>query len=311
MRLMRTFLLSTLLLLSGCMEVGRHLYNVTTDVERRVFGLDEKQAVIGDLEINYYEGGPADGPVVVLLHGFTADRNNWPRFSRALTEEYRVIAPDLAGHGKSTYRKDWSYSAPAQAERLHRFVRALGIKKFHLGGNSMGGFISAHYALAYPGDLLSLFLTDAAGVASPKPSPMFRMIDAGKNPFFFNDPKQMRDFFALAMEDPPFAPGFVVDAVGQMNYVERRARLEQIFADFHNKNNIDGSLGEIRMPTLILWGKQDRILDVSMGEVYKAGIPHARYVVMDGVGHLPMVERPSESSQLYLEFLQSLKATAN
>jgi pimeloyl-ACP methyl ester carboxylesterase len=92
---------------------------------------------VGKHTIVYLEGGR--GESVLLLHGFGADKDNWNLFSRYLTKRYHVIAPDLPVFGESS--KIWSdqYNISAQVERVHDFVKQLGLKSFHLAGNSMGG----------------------------------------------------------------------------------------------------------------------------------------------------------------------------
>src|SRR5262245_34551116 len=101
-------------------------------VDRSRAGLSEKSLRVDDLDIRYYEGGPEKAQAVLLVHGFGADKNNWPRFARYLTERYHVIAVDLPGFGESSRPENISYDVGSQAERLFSFTRALGIGRLHL-----------------------------------------------------------------------------------------------------------------------------------------------------------------------------------
>ncbi len=308
-RLNQLVALLWMMLLAGCQQAGEILYVGATQAERTAYGLALKRASVGELQVSYYEGGDPQQETVVLVHGFTADKDNWPRFARHLLDDYHVLIPDLAGHGESSWDAAWNYSMPAQAARLRAFLRQLQVGPVHLAGNSMGGFLSATYAVHYPQSVRSLALLDAAGVRSPEPSPMDERIAQGENPFFFDDPQEFLRFWNFAMQDPPWMPQLVVTHLGR-EHVARRGRYEKIFGDFAGKDLLDQRLGEIRAPTLIVWGDQDRLLDVSMARVYDAGIPAAKTILMEGVGHLPMIERPAESAAIYRKFLHGLSASS-
>jgi abhydrolase domain-containing protein 6 len=105
--------------------------------ERSIAGLKQNNITIEGFNIQYLEGGQGD--VILFLHGFGANKDNWTRFSKYLTPHFRVIAPDLPGFGESTRDAAASYTISVQADRIHAFANALGLKAFHLGGNSMGG----------------------------------------------------------------------------------------------------------------------------------------------------------------------------
>ena len=114
----------------------------------RKWGRMSAKSVIADgITWPYLEGGPPDGEVVVMVHGFGGDKDNWPLYARHFTKRYRVIAPDLPGFGGNVRDPKLNYGGPAQTERLHAFVTELGLDNIHLAGNSMGGFISLTYAL--------------------------------------------------------------------------------------------------------------------------------------------------------------------
>ena len=127
---------------------------------RGLAGLSEKSIQVGQYTIVYLEGGR--GESVLLLHGFGADKDNWNLFSQYVTKKYHVIAPDLPGFGESS--KIWSdwYDIGAQVKRVHEFVKEIGLNKFHLAGNSMGGLIAGVYAAMYPDEILTLGLLDPA-----------------------------------------------------------------------------------------------------------------------------------------------------
>ena len=103
-----------------------------------------------------------------MLHGAAADKTSWSRFAKHLDSKLRRVIPDMAGHGTSTADINLDYSINAQAERLKELLTALGIKRVHLIGNSMGGAIAIHLASTSPDLVSSLVLIDTAGVeASP------------------------------------------------------------------------------------------------------------------------------------------------
>ena len=198
MRSLRHFLLIAFsILLAGCS--GEQVYRAATQAERTLYGLEHRAVQVADITMHYYEGGDPRHPTVVLVHGFTADKDNWPRFARHLLDDYHVLIPDLAGHGDSTWDPALDYSMPAQAARVKAFIDRLETGPVHLAGNSMGGFLTATFAVHYPESVRSIALLDAAGVHSPQPSPMDERVAQGANPFFVDRPAQFAEFWTFAM----------------------------------------------------------------------------------------------------------------
>lgn len=149
-------------------RIGLVTYHEGGAAEAKLYGLHQEMVDIGELRMATYQAGPVNAQeAIVLLHGYSADKQVWPRFARHLLKNYRVIIPDLAGHGDTGFESSWDYSAPAQAARIAALIDRLGIRKIHIVGNSMGGFIAAHFALGYPERTHSVALIDPAGVKSP------------------------------------------------------------------------------------------------------------------------------------------------
>ncbi len=281
------------------------LLSAATAGEARAYGLRERRVDVDDASLAVLEGGPVDAPVVVLLHGYSADRVVWMRFARHLAKDHRVVIPELAGHGTSGFTSGAGHSAPAQAARVATAMDRLGIDRAHVAGNSMGGFVAATLALAEPDRVASLLLSDAVGVASPEPSDAELAFREGRNPFLLDDVADFPEFYAMTMARPPFVPAFLRTAIAA-DYVARRDQLEEIFHDFHGRDMLDARLGEITAPTLVMWGEQDRLVHPSTARVWADGIPGARTVTYPGIGHMPMVEVPGRSAADYRAFLAAV-----
>ncbi len=285
-------------------QIGTLAYRLSMAAETRLYGLREHEVDIGGMSLSVYEGGPADAPVLVLLHGYSAENEHWARFARHLVDDYRVIAPDLAGHGDTGFQPDWDYRIAAQSGRIVALLDALEVEHAHIAGNSMGGFIAADFARRYPQRTLSATLLDPAGVASPEPSDMDRLRAAGDNPFLIKNREDFSRFYPMTMARPPWVPGFVLDAQAA-RYQARREELATIYAQLIASEPVEPHLDQILTPTLILWGAQDRLIHVSATEVW-AQIPDVEVTVWDDLGHMPHVEAPGRSALRLREFLASL-----
>jgi len=283
------------------------MYAGATRAEARAYGLRERRVDAGDTTLAVLEGGPADAPVVVLLHGYSADRVVWVRFAKHLLRDHRVLVPELAGHGASGFTTGTGFSAPAQADRVAVVLDRLGVDGAHVAGNSMGGFVAATLALAHPGRVRSLLLSDAVGVASPEPSEAEELFRQGRNPFLLDDVSAFPEFYAMTMARPPFLPGFLRAALAT-EYVSRREALAEIFEDFYGVAALDDRLEEITVPTLVMWGAEDRLVHPSTARTWAEGIPGARTVVYPGIGHMPMLEVPRRSAADYRAFLDRVSA---
>jgi abhydrolase domain-containing protein 6 len=255
--------------------------------------------------IGYDVGHENRGESVLLLHGFSADREVWTRFAAGLRDRH-VLIPDLPGHGRTPFTAGAGYSAPAQAERMLALLDAVGVKRAHVIGNSMGGFIAAAMARRAPDRVASLALVDAAGLKLSAPSPLSRMLDEGSNPFLLDSPDQFDAFYAMTMAKAPFVPAIVRRAIAE-EYVARRGQLTEIFTDFqHPSDFLDDHLAEISAPTWVAWGRHDQLIDVSAAKVWADGIPRASLTVYDDLGHMPMFEAPRRSCRDYRAFLGRL-----
>lgn len=274
--------------------------HIVLDAGRQYSGLARKEIVLPDgMRYVYLDGGKGD--VLMLLHGFGANKDNFTRVAHWLTPSYRVIVPDLLGFGESSKPADADYTSRAQAERLRNLVQALGIKTLHLGGNSMGGQIAMAYAVLYPKEVASLWLLDPAGIWSAPKSELASMIrEQGHNPLIVHSAEEFVYTFSFVMSDPPFIPKplLYVMAQGPINNALLAERIfKQIVLD-----SVEQRVAGLKTPTLIVWGDQDRVINVASAEILHQLLPHSQLAIMHGVGHLPMLERPRASAAAYLDF---------
>ena len=267
---------------------------------RGLAGLSEKTIQVGKYTIVYLEGGR--GESVLLLHGFGADKDNWNLFSRYLTKRYHVIAPDLPGFGESS--KIWGdqYNIAAQVERVHGFVKEIGLKKFHLAGNSMGGLIAGVYAARYPDELFTLGLLDPAGVTEREPSQFSLELEKGNNPLIVESVSDYDKLLDFTFVKPPSLPDPLKSHFAEMA-VQSKDFNKKVFIEATPGNQLEVMMREIRAKTLILWGDTDRVLSVSSAWVLQKGIENSRVIILKDCGHMPMIERPEETAQYYLEFI--------
>lgn len=311
---MKKLILAVLVLLAAA---GAALYlspaaqlTVYQGIEQWRAGLHERNVSVNDLKVSYYEGGPQGAETVLLVHGFGADKSTWLWFARTLTERYHVIIVDLPGFGASE-RPHGSYDVGTQTERLAAFVDALGIRRLHLAGHSMGGHIAALYAARYPDKVSSLALIANAGVTAPRRSPFFqRLEEQGDNPLLVDSEPQFDELLDWLFVAPPQLPEHLHQFLAQ-RAVADSAHQRQVFEHLHDRYlPLEPELPRIDAPTLLLWGEQDRIIDVSSIEAMKPLLKDASVVIIQGCGHAPILERPEESAADYLKFIDQASLQA-
>ncbi len=274
------------------------------DAARKQAGLTKKIIKIDDHNIVYLEGGK--GPTILLLHGYTANKDNWLKLAPYLTKNFHVVIPDIPGYGESSMIEQASYDLSNQMSRLHKFSQALELKKFHIAGNSMGGFFAGTYAVRYPAEIISLGLFDAGGVTSLENSVVRKMMEKGENPLVLKDINDMPRLMALAFVKPPSLPYPLKKVMTQAALANRKfyqKELKEIGPDFLS---LEKELPNIKAPALILWGDQDKIIDVSSVPVFEKGLKNSQTVILKDCGHVPMIEKPQETANAYLAFIKSV-----
>jgi pimeloyl-ACP methyl ester carboxylesterase len=261
--------------------------------------LPEKTIPIFGQTIHYWDVG--SGPVLVLLHGLGSSKEDWLAVVGPLSKNHRLLIPDQIGFGQSD-KPLVSYSVQTFVDFLDEFLRQMKIEKASLVGESLGGWVSALYITEISGtDRISvvdkLVLADAPGLKEQTPTiPDFNasLQSSGRllkslfyNSSWVNDDR-LRQSFAhrLAAND-----GYTIQS-----FVNNPALASEF---------VDDKLSQIRVPTLVLWGKQDQIVPFSSGEKYAAGIPGARLVAFDKCGHLPKAEKTTEFISALEAFLDT------
>ncbi|SIO02391.1 Pimeloyl-ACP methyl ester carboxylesterase [Parasphingorhabdus marina DSM 22363] len=281
------------------------LYGGLRNMLRRRGGLVEKSITVGDHVWPFLEGRPAEGVPVVLLHGFGGDKDNWSVYAAHITGTHRLIAPDLPGFGENDRSLDRDYDIASQCHRLVAFLDAMGITKCHLGGNSMGGFIALQFALEYPDMVASLTLFNNAGVVGEDKSELQIAAEDGKNVLALTSVEDTTRLMKFVAYKPVAMPG----QFRKLFFEEANAHkelLDKIFwqiAGSGLNDPLNDRLGDVKAPTLIIWGRHDRLIDVSCVKVLADGIENSESVIFEKTGHIPMIEKPKESASVHLAFL--------
>ena len=307
MKAVLIILVSFLLVITGGVQLFPECAtDLAIGAKRSIAGLERQQLVLDDgSEYIYLDSNPEnpeDLPVMVLLHGFGADKDNFTEVAPYLVDQYRLISPDHQGFAESSKDMTADYSAIAQAKRLSQLFDRLDLGQFVLGGSSMGGLIAMTYASEYPQDVTALWLLDPAGIKSAPISEARQIIkQTGNNPLVAHTVEEFHAVFDLVMSEPPFIPDFVLNTKAQARI--SNAELEkQIFNQFHNTDIIPKISG-LEIPSLIVWGEDDRVLHPDGADVLAAVLPNHQVIKMPGIGHLPMLEAPKTSAADLLAFL--------
>jgi len=285
------------------------LYELAIEFESKKADLKPKHQAINNLDYFFLarENFQAND-TVVLLHGFSANKENWLRFSQELPSETSIYALDLLGHGQHPINLSHNYSIETQVDYLHHFITNLKSKSIHLVGNSMGGAVAALYSAKYPTHVQSLMLISPAGVHKI-PSQLDESLNAGVNPLIANSVEEFFQVVNFVMEDKPFIPTPILTVQAEKSI--KRANLNrQIFKDLRNDmtKNLDKNFSRIQAPTLILWGKEDRVIHPDNIHQYASLIKNSTPVVLNRIGHLAMIESPKLAAENFITLLSSNKS---
>jgi len=271
-------------------------------MESEKAGLQHKTITVDGQQIAFLDNG-IDAPVMLMLHGFSGSKENWLRLAQQFGTQYRVIAPDLLAHGENKRDLAGSYHITDQVNYVHSLMDVLKVPSFHLVGNSMGGAISSLYAARHPEQVLSVTLISPAGVHDI-PSKMDELLEQGANPLI---PSTEEDFYQVldfVMSEQPFIPAAIAKAEAEIA-VSRKEINQKIFADIRSDltTGLDQEFANIKAPTLIIWGDQDNAINVKNIDRYAELVANADKAVIEGIGHVAMIEVPDYTAELMRSFL--------
>lgn len=268
----------------------------------------------GGVRLHYKDQGKADGPVLVLVHGFGDSHFSWDGWVARLGDRYRIITVDLPGHGLTRAPDGYQATADGYADLIDALAAKLSLPPFAIAGNSMGGGVAWQVATRHPQRLSSLILVDAAGWPAStlkKPPLAFKLLQYPWGRAFLRsiDNKPLiRSGLRGQVGDPAVITDAFIDRWAELQRAPgHRAILMSIQPGKHSQATKD-VLSTIKVPTLILWGQIDPLLEVAGAHQFAEAIPGAKLVVYDKVGHLPQVEIPQRSADDVAAFLSEAGA---
>ena len=255
----------------------------------------------------YAENGNVAGEPLLLIHGFGGNKDNFTRIARQL-ESYHLIIPDLLGFGESSKPMTADYRADAQATRLHELLQAKGLtSNIHVGGNSMGGAISVAYAAKYPKEVKSLWLIDSAGFWSAGVPKSLEGATLENNPLLINKTEDFYNMYDFVMSKPPYIPKSV-KAVFAQERIANKALESKILAQIVEDNVEERAkvIAEYNIPTLVVWGEEDKVIKPETVTLIKEIIPQSEVITMPKIGHAPMIEAVKQTANDYKAFRAQL-----
>ena len=271
--------------------------------------------------IHFRDEGNAKNPTVILLHGFNGSLLNFDRLVPLLVEDYRLVSIDLPGFGLTGAIPSADYSTESFIDTVTTLTTHLGIEKFSIAGNSMGGGVAWRYALNNPRKVESLILIASSGVMTEEDSRKFAE-RKDNSPIVWrvmnsNILKRFLNYYT-----PKF---FATQGLKVSVYDQKLANIEHAM-QFHDLVLLEGSrnailsmsmgsrskmhgpesLSRIEAPTLVIHGDKDNIIPIERSQVFEEYIDNVEIKIYSQIGHLPMYEDPNKTANDIKSFLQNL-----
>lgn len=262
---------------------------------------------------HYRDYGPKDAPALVLLHGSAASLYTWDAWLLHLPKDLRVLSVDFPGHGLTGATPQKEYWIKGLTDFLEEFIDKLGLENIALAGNSMGGGIATSYVLRRPENVAALILIDADGL----PEDLYEDIDSPTGFSIAHTPGLrwlatritprflVRDALDNVSENPDILTEDAIDRYWHLlrHPGNREAMIDRFKAA--KAQPMNHVFEAVQAPTLVLWGRRDRLIPLANGEAMAQRIPRSELIIYEDVGHLPQEEIPQRSATDTISFLTS------
>jgi pimeloyl-ACP methyl ester carboxylesterase len=262
---------------------------------------------INGMMVHYRDEG--EGPVLFLIHGTFSSLHTFNSWTRILKTQYRIVRLDLPGFALTGPMTDGKYDIEVYLSFLNKFLNNLNIKKCHIAGSSLGGWLAWEYCVANPKMVDKLILIGAAGLFVDQRLPLpFIMAKAPLIKKFVKHvlPKGLVEkFLKEVYGDTHKVTGELVERYYDL--VMKPGNREAFIDLVNTKYEFHGDLvSQIESPTMIMWGKEDNWVTLKNAYAFHERIKDSIMVLYDGVGHVPMEESPMETASDLISFLENV-----
>ena len=264
------------------------------------------------MSVHYRDQGCRDCPAILLVHGSNSSLHTFEPLVRILQDRYRLVSYDQPGHGLTGPHPFDDYSAQGMFEAVGAVVDATGIERFAIVGNSMGGWVSWRYALERPGDLSALVLISSSGAPQPPISEKPRLYlgarimrhPIGRFLAQYVTPRYLVEQSLLdSISNDAQVTDQMVDRYWELLRLPGNRRAAGLLALADREPEYGQRLGELTLPTLVLWGEEDFVVPLHNAKTFNDLIPDSELQVFKGVGHLAMEEVPDLTAAALDSFL--------
>ena len=261
------------------------------------------------LTVHLRDEGPRDAQVIILLHGSNADLQAWQPWTERLSDRYRIIRFDQLGHGLTGPAPDGDYSTAAFVKSVDQVADTLGLAKFVIGGNSMGGGIALSYTMAHPERVNGLILVDAFGAPVEQTGsgnigfkiaglPVVNQLITQITPRAI-----IKRSLSQSVSNQAIVTPQTVDRYWELlrypgNREATLARFAQVKTPFDSAD-----VGQVKVPVLIIWGEEDTLIPFAAANWFAEHLQNSVSISYPGIGHLPMEEAPENTAATVRQWL--------